>query len=789
MNSSRVGRQSATLTCPVCRQTLLAPESATAQVQCPQCSTIFPAVPTHDPQSSLPIATVVLTPTAAPARQGESRAPSRRRPPVSGSMAVSILIGLVCFSIVITLALGVAFVIAMPPGDEEQQALAPGGGPAPAIRLEMPAPRPNLDWPPPRQFPPAPWQPRPDTAEQSKRRILGGVTSLEPAILEKTKKATVYIMAASSQGVSTGSGFLVRRQDRTAWVITNYHVVAPPEQEQDEWPGRGLLPPMPRMPRFMPRLQERPLLTVVFDSGTPQERSGRALIVSHSEEPDLALLRVDDVANLPEPLGTKAPELRETERVFFFGFPFGAALAVDRSNPAVTVNQGPITALRRDQQGRLRAVQVESDLNSGNSGGPAINATGELVGIAVAIVRGTNIGLLIHPSELETVMRPRIVPLQVALQPMGACFEFKAGAQVFDPDSSVREPFVLFRVQPMAAPLPKAGPNQVWAPLHPAERLPLRMMAGKLEAAATLPDSKEGELLLYQFGYVAADGQQHLTPPGFLRSPSGNRQALRPEEEGPTLPPTEEPRAAPPPARIGKVASPKGWPGLLAYWSCDEGTGQVVEDQAGYGRAGQVSGHDWVPGVRGQALQLDGRQGKLDFGDDPCFNFAEGAPFTFTCWIKSRSSFGQILSIRRREDGRPVITMALRFGKLHCEVGDDSGDGVRTGFGVKLDQRLNDDQWHHLVLTRSAEGHCRIYINGAVVEPEAAWQDIERPNRPVRGAITTDRRLWGAEARPDPRWGAAAPPFARAFAGQLDELCVFERELTADEIKQLAGQK
>ena len=63
------------------------------------------------------------------------------------------------------------------------------------------------------------------------------------------------------------------------------------------------------------------------------------------EEPDLAILRVRDVQDLPAPLSLPATsELAETMPVYCLGFPFGRLLAIGDSNPGLTVSKGSVSS-------------------------------------------------------------------------------------------------------------------------------------------------------------------------------------------------------------------------------------------------------------------------------------------------------------------------------------------------------------------------------------------------------------------------------------------------------------
>ncbi|HRR96284.1 MAG TPA: hypothetical protein P5150_06095 [Candidatus Ratteibacteria bacterium] len=54
--------------------------------------------------------------------------------------------------------------------------------------------------------------------------------------------------------------------------------------------------------------------------------------------------------------------------------------------------------------------------------------------------------------------------------------------------------------------------------------------------------------------------------------------------------------------------------GLVAYWSFDEGSGDIVKDNSSNGNNGKINGAKWVEGVRGYGLEFDGDY--VDCGKD-----------------------------------------------------------------------------------------------------------------------------------------------------------------------------
>lgn len=735
------------LACPACQQAMNVPGRLVGRrVKCPTCGTVFLAGPPAPPPPP-PTAELIAPGVARPPRVRPSAARTRSKGASSTVIIICCLVGVLIFTTVAVVILSLAGVPLIAERDGFDVDLTKDNPFRPPMMLDG--------------------------------------KSLDPKILERTKRATVFIRVDAGQESASGSGFLAMREGTTALVVTNQHVVDPTEDGpgRPDWRGQGPLRPFPMRPRF----GGAPRITVVFDSGTPTERSYAAQVIAKTADPDLAVLRVQGVRDLPEPLNLKAPPLQETERVFFFGFPFGQQLAVGRANPAVTVSQGTITALRRDGRGKLRAVQVECDLNPGNSGGPAINSAGQLVGIAVAIVEDTNIGLLIHPDELSAVLRTQYEPAQTVLRSVNGQPELLAQLPLHDPENQIQEVVLRHRCGPDAGPLPMEHPETEWQPLANAEILPLRVqLSGLAAGVAPLPQLQEGHVVVVQTGYRQKNGRWRFTEAKVLRSPV----AAKPAEPGAPRPDDPGPPRRPPavrePRTIGKVVPPHELPGAMASWSFDEGQGDVAKDGTKNDQAAQLAGHGWVKGVLGKAIRLDGEEGCVDFGDGEAFNFKAGEPFTFVCWIKTQARFGNILALRHHANGVPVIGISLWGAMLKAEVRDDDGNVMRPAVETDFARGAADNQWHHVALLRKANGQLELWLDG-----ERAAAGAPRPFgngllNTCAGAITTTHRIWGMDRRHQQERRQLRQNF---YQGALDECGVFRRELSSEELRRLAGRE
>lgn len=322
--------------------------------------------------------------------------------------------------------------------------------PSPPARQEPPAAREEASPSPPSELAPKPPE-RAETKKEVSAPPAGGDNSgsIPAALLDHLKAATVFVKVDSKDFGASGSGFVMKVQGDTVYVVTNAHVIDPKIEIEITRPrGNGPMAGMPQMPRFGPPNfprgpmgprgpfgsrgpgmmqppnfgppQQQPgseetqkivvpfgnaTISLVLGSGTKKERSYRAIVTASDRERDLAILKITGCKELPEPIDcTHALNLQETMPVYVFGFPFGEGLATNKGNPAITVGKGSVSSIRRNERDEITYVQIDGAINPGNSGGPVVDSQGRLVGVAVKTIRGAGIGLAIPADKLTSML-------------------------------------------------------------------------------------------------------------------------------------------------------------------------------------------------------------------------------------------------------------------------------------------------------------------------------------------------------------------------------------------------
>lgn len=173
-----------------------------------------------------------------------------------------------------------------------------------------------------------------------------------PAMIERVRDAVVTVENYDDPNqmfmpTSTGSGAIISTD---GYIVTNNHVI--------EGASR---------------------LRVLYADGTSHD----ATLIGTDPLNDIAVIQVTDPVPTIMVLGN-SDALRQGEPVVAIGSPLGSYRN--------TVTVGVVSALNRNvgNDAPEGLIQTDAAINNGNSGGPLLNARGEIIGINTLVVRGSS---------------------------------------------------------------------------------------------------------------------------------------------------------------------------------------------------------------------------------------------------------------------------------------------------------------------------------------------------------------------------------------------------------------
>ena len=192
---------------------------------------------------------------------------------------------------------------------------------------------------------------------------------------------------------------------------------------------------------------------------------------------------------------------------------------------------------------------------------------------------------------------------------------------------------------------------------------------------------------------------------------------------------------------------------------------------------GELKGGKFVEGKIGKGIYFDGKERETeciffkDLAKDRFFQDFEGGPFTISVWIKPDSTKEynkqqEILNTAGDIGPGWRLTYTWRMIIFRSGTGkrDEQGKGeyweVKTNPAV---DKVNLDQWNHVVVVRNEEGILSLYLNGKKVAESEKKFDITSSN-------------FGLTV------GAYRGGYAYGFKGVIDEIKIYKGALSPEEI-------
>ncbi|MHC4506636.1 MAG: LamG domain-containing protein, partial [Planctomycetota bacterium] len=222
----------------------------------------------------------------------------------------------------------------------------------------------------------------------------------------------------------------------------------------------------------------------------------------------------------------------------------------------------------------------------------------------------------------------------------------------------------------------------------------------------------------------------------------------------------ETPPPAPPPTV--RTASARG---LVGHWKFDEGRGTTARDSSGEGHHGAVKGGArWARGKVGNALFFDGEDDHVAIPDKAAFDITGN--ITVAAWIKVASF---------TKEFQAIITKGDRSWRLHRDRHKRNLEWACTGLSHRTygdlsgSSAVDDGRWHHVAGVYDGT-RTYLYVDGKVDASVMTSGAIRPADHPICIGHNAARR-------------------GRHFHGLIDDVRIYERALSAAEVRALAGGK
>jgi len=219
-----------------------------------------------------------------------------------------------------------------------------------------------------------------------------------------------------------------------------------------------------------------------------------------------------------------------------------------------------------------------------------------------------------------------------------------------------------------------------------------------------------------------------------------------------------------PSAVVGSSVTAVWGSGLVGYWAFGEGTGTIAKDASGNNNNGTLTnGPAWVNGKYGKALSFDGTDDYVAVGS---FNPTPTNALTVEAWVYWNSfsqSWSRIIDFGNGQGNDNILfAHQLTAGDLVFEIYNSGGT---SGGKIVATGTLTTGQWLHLAATINSSGNVVLFKNGLAIQ---SGTSSLAPASIARTLNYIARSNWTADGY---------------FNGMIDDLRIYNRVLTADEIK------
>lgn len=217
--------------------------------------------------------------------------------------------------------------------------------------------------------------------------------------------------------------------------------------------------------------------------------------------------------------------------------------------------------------------------------------------------------------------------------------------------------------------------------------------------------------------------------------------------------------------------------GLVGYWKMDENTGTTGYDSSGNGKTGTLgngtAGYvpSWSSGKFGSGLNFDGTDDNISIGDHDIYSFGNGTSdigFTASAWVYATNGISRYI-VHKNSEWRLRLNTN---GYVACSATDNS---TTSDIGRTTGIALSTGAWHYVTCTYDGSGvnaGFKIYVDGIrsdTIDDPSGTSYIAMENLSTIVDVGTI--------------SVSSPSYV--FSGKIDDVRIYNRALSAAEVRQL----
>ncbi|MHC4519260.1 MAG: LamG domain-containing protein, partial [Planctomycetota bacterium] len=201
--------------------------------------------------------------------------------------------------------------------------------------------------------------------------------------------------------------------------------------------------------------------------------------------------------------------------------------------------------------------------------------------------------------------------------------------------------------------------------------------------------------------------------------------------------------------------------GLVLHYALDEGSGSVAADSSGQGNDGTIEGSPaWIGGVSGSALGFDGSRDYIATGK----SLLDSLPaFTIACWLKGNLALGSRSGLVGQND-------CVEYGVVSSnmiQIWTPGGGSANLNWPYDVNA-----EWHSIVAVGDGTS-LTIYLDGRAA---------------VTGGVPITENYGTSTFPVNIGGGGVFDATDNWFTGDIDEIAIYQRALSAAEVAGLAGR-